>query len=394
MDSSDHPEPDGVAEPDAEPRSEIDNLRRELAASKQAIERLRSENANMNAITESAAAAIVVRSIDGTILSWNRGAEVMYGYSASEVVGRPISNLVRQERQALWYDWFERVNRGEALDRVEALTLRKDGSPVNILVSIFPVRDAAGQVVRVVALLLDISKEKKAEEQLRESGRRLELLSRQVLRAQETERSRISRELHDEIGQVLTQVSMNLQALLVAPSTHALTSGLEQSIESVNAAIERVRTLSFELRPSTLDDLGLAAALRFYLDQTARTSGIQTYFLNELGVNRLPRDLETTIYRLVQEATTNALRHSRARNLRVTLRQSPEGIELEIRDDGIGFDANALKEPAPGLRFLGLLGMQERVLLAQGKMEIISAPGEGCSIRASFPPAQAVSELL
>lgn len=393
MDSSNHPERDGTAGQNAELRSEVERLRQDLAASKQNEERLRSENADMKAITESTVAAIIVRDLDGRIISWNRGAEVIYGYSASELVGQPISKLVRPGHVAEWSNWFERVNRGEVLDRVEAVTLRKDGSQVNVLISILPVKDAVGRVVRVVGLLLDINKEKRAEENSRAFAEQLEALSRKQLETEERGRARLARELHDEIGQILTHVKMNLQALPDFPQRPGLASQLDQSIANIDAAIEHVRTLSFELRPSILDDLGLAAALRFYLDQTVRNSGIATRFVNELDAPRLARDLETTIYRVVQEATTNVIRHSRARNLRVTLRQSQEEVEIEVRDDGIGFDANAMKEPTSGLGFLGLLGMQERVRLARGNMEIVSQPGMGCTVWAAFPLNQHPAEF-
>jgi signal transduction histidine kinase len=222
-------------------------------------------------------------------------------------------------------------------------------------------------------------------EKLRAGRKRLEILSQQLLEVQEAERRHISRELHDEIGQALTALKVNLQAAQRLSDLRALSPYLEESISIVERTLHQVRNLSLDLRPSLLDDLGVVAALRWYVDRQAQRAGFEAQFIAEPQEMRLPPDLETTCFRLVQEALTNVVRHARAQRVQVILRHNQAGLELVIRDDGVGFDVNAVKDRMPGDRSLGLLGMQERVQLVDGQIKIESDPNRGTEIRAIFP---------
>lgn len=355
-------------------------------------EQLRLKSANFDAIVGSTDVAIILRSLDGTILTWNRGAEAIYGYSASEAVGRPISMLVPPELRNDLAKNLEGVAKGGELDRGEWPNVTKDGKTISVTFSVFPVRDANGQVVRAIGLVRDITRAKQAEEELREYSQRLELVSRQLLKAHEEERTRIARELHDEIGQTLVTLRVKLEAMRRSRRAALFAPKLKDSTATIDQAIKQVRELSFEIRPAALDDLGLASALRSYLNQTTRQAGIHAELTAEPAATRLGRDVESTIYRAVQVAVTNVVQHAHARHLWVTLQRSAQGISAEIRDDGVGFDVSAMQSADAGEKFLGLLGMQERVRLAGGRTEIISEPGNGCTIRAIFPSARSSEE--
>ena len=211
----------------------------------------------------------------------------------------------------------------------------------------------------------------------------LQILSRQLLEAQENERRHIARELHDEIGQALTAVKINLQATQRTPDT--LAAYVEDSISIVDRTLQQVRNLSLDLRPALLDDLGLVAALRWYVDRQAQRAGFTAQFVASPLETRPRADIETACFRVAQEALTNVMRHAQAQHVRVELRQHNTELYLLVRDDGKGFDVRTAQERAAQGVSTGLLGMQERVWLVSGQIEIESAPAWGTEIRARFP---------
>jgi PAS domain S-box-containing protein len=220
-----------------------------------------------------------------------------------------------------------------------------------------------------------------------QAGReRLQALSHQLVEAEESERRRIARELHDEIGQTLTLVKINLQTMQRLSDAPALAAHLEESISTVERALQQVRTLSLDLRPSLLDDLGLVPALRWYVDRQAQQAGLSMEFAADPLEQRLPPDLEITCFRLVQEALTNVVRHAQAQRVSVELRRRDGELQLVICDDGVGFDVQDALQRAVRGASLGLLGMQERILSVGGQIEFESAPTRGTEIRAHFLP--------
>jgi signal transduction histidine kinase len=222
-------------------------------------------------------------------------------------------------------------------------------------------------------------------EQIRTSRLQLQMLSQQLLGVQETERRHIARELHDEIGQALTAVKVNLQSVRRRSDLSILASPLDDSILLVERTLQQVRDLSLDLRPSLLDDLGVVSALRWYIDRQAQRGDFEAVFLTDLPDKRLPSDLETTCFRVVQEALTNIIRHAQAKQVWIELRQLDNMLKLIIRDDGVGFDVNAVLHHASGDLSLGILGMQERVQLIGGEISIASDPSRGTEIQVFFP---------
>ncbi len=231
-------------------------------------------------------------------------------------------------------------------------------------------------------------------EQVQAGRERLQTLSRRLMEVQELERNRIARELHDEIGQSLTAVKISLQAAQRAPESTGFVAQLEQSISIVDHAVQQVRNLSLDLRPPLLDDLGLVAALRWYIDRQTQWSGFTAEFISDPIMMRLSPELETVCFRVVQEALTNVVRHAEAHHVLVRLEQCDGELHLLIHDDGVGFDVRQAQQRAVRGDSLGLLGMQERVFFAGGKMEITSAPHHGTEIQVWFPLARGTESLL
>ena len=213
------------------------------------------------------------------------------------------------------------------------------------------------------------------------------MFSRQLIEAQEEERRRIARELHDQIGQVLTAVKMNLHTVQsVCNGTDAGTY-IKDNIEAVDEALRLVRDLSVDLRPPLLDDLGLVTALRWYVDRYAKRTGTVTDVIIKLKDQneRFSRELETACFRIAQEALTNIVRHARATHVWVKLRKEDGLLVLSVKDNGGGFDPEALRRRAPRVATLGLLGMQERAHSVGGVIEINSQISKGTEIRLKLP---------
>jgi signal transduction histidine kinase len=208
------------------------------------------------------------------------------------------------------------------------------------------------------------------------SQERLRALSRRLLEVQEEERGRIARDLHDDIGQALTALKIQLESRARA----------DECIATVSHTLERVRQLSLSLRPLQLDDLGLVAALRSHLDRQTGISGLTPHFdAAEAPRGGVAPEVETACFRVAQEAINNVLRHARARNLWLRLFTAGGRLALSVRDDGSGFDLEAARRRGAAGASLGLVGMEERVALAGGTLELRSAAGQGTVLLATFP---------
>ena len=212
-------------------------------------------------------------------------------------------------------------------------------------------------------------------------------LSRRVARdalrrvvGQELERQRLARELHDETGQALTSILLGLKSVEEAESPQAMRDAASGLRELVVATLQDVRRLAVELRPKALDDFGLVAALERLVQTFTETTGIETHLQASLGETRLPAEAETTLYRIVQEALTNVVKHAGARNVSIVLRRRDGAAMAVVEDDGEGFDPDGLPEGG-----LGLLGMRERVSLVDGRLEIESSPEAGTTVVVEVP---------
>jgi signal transduction histidine kinase len=224
----------------------------------------------------------------------------------------------------------------------------------------------------------------KAEAQLRTSARQLQALSRHVLQVQELERRRVAVELHDELGQSLTAIKINLQ-LSARLKDAPLVELNQENIRIVEDALQQVRRLATNLRPSMLDDLGLAPALKWIAEQNAGRAGFEVNFRHVRAQSRLAPDIETACFRIVQEALTNISRHAHATRVEISLSRAGEQMQLSVQDNGNGFDTAAMQQRAMLGGSLGVLGMQERANLIGGQLTIQSEAGKGSTVQLSCP---------
>jgi two-component system, NarL family, sensor histidine kinase UhpB len=211
------------------------------------------------------------------------------------------------------------------------------------------------------------------------------LRASQIINAQEQERKRIARELHDETSQVLTSLLISLAILEESITTQEARERIADTRKLAHQTLRAIRNLSIDLRPSALDDLGLLPALRWYVKEYQQKCAIEVEFAATGFKGRLPAEMETALYRIVQESLTNTARHANARKVIITMREDEDMVFATIADDGCGFDMDALRKSPDQDRGLGLAGMNERALLLDGSLTINASPGHGTVIEVQMP---------
>lgn len=309
----------------------------------------------------------------GCVVEGNRALERLTGFPVAEVLGRPVFELYHPDSRAAGRAAFAEFLQTGRIDDLELQVLRKDGAVIDISLHVSAIRNAAGAVVRSRSIWRDVSRRKRDAAQLRE-------LAVALQNAREDEGKRIARELHDQLGQALTALQLDLGWIdrKLPPEAAELHQRLAGSRALIDENVQLVRRLSTELRPSLLDDLGLPAAMQWFCRDFEQRAAIACTVHVPEGDTALPDPVCTALFRVLQEALTNVARHARARQVEVRLELAPEGAVLSVRDDGVGRAAGA----APGL---GLLGMQERIRAVGGRLEFESAPGAGTTVRARVP---------
>jgi PAS domain S-box-containing protein len=269
----------------------------------------------------------------------------------------------------------ESVKQGAPTYELEFRLRHKDGRYVHVLSRGYPVRrEAGGPVVRIVGTHFDLTARKQAEAE----RARTELLTRLVF-AQEDERRRIGREMHDQFGEQLTALARRIRMLKDACGDRDDWRAHIESLELIAQQLDRdVDHLVWELRPTALDDLGLRAALANYVQNWSTRVGISaTLHTSGLMDDRLSSEAETALYRIAQEALTNVAKHARAQNVGVILERRTDQVLLIVEDDGVGFEPGVAERPAQGF---GLVGMQERAGLVGATLEIESSAGRGTTV--------------
>jgi PAS domain S-box-containing protein len=319
--------------------------------------------------------------------------EEILGYSPEEWIAKPsmwIELLHPQDRQRVARE-HEQTNRTGDPFNIEYRLIARDGRVVWFRDEAFMVRDAAGRPLFWRGVMLDISGQKETEDKLRRS---LEILNRtmdqrralmaRLERAQEEERRRIAADIHDDPIQVMSAADIRIQGLAQATTDPQARRELGEVHETVLQAIERLRHLLFELRPPSLDDKGLVAALGLYVDHVARESGFQASVKDGLD-GEPPDESASILFRIAQEALANVRKHAGATRVEVALEERDGGIALRITDDGKGFDLESVRRPMPG--HLGMSAMPERAELAGGWCRVDSSPGGGTTVECWLPAA-------
>ncbi len=340
---------------------------------------LRESEERYRELFENAKDAIYVHDLKGIYLKVNRAAERLSGYSREEIVGHNFFEFVAQEHIKVVSESFcDKLNQeGETSYEVDVIA--KDGRRVPVEVSSRAIYEN-GKIVGVQGMARDITERKLAQDAL-------QMFSRQLIEAQEDERRRIARELHDQIGQILTAVKMNLHTVQQFCNGSEAGVFVKDNIEAVDEALRLVRDLSVDLRPPVLDDLGLVTALRWYADRYHIRTGLNIELFSDLSDQnqRFSREIETACFRIAQEALTNVVRHANASEVLLELSSEEGMLLLIVKDNGVGFDVESLRRRATRAATLGLISMQERAHAAGGDIQIISAPGKGTEVRFILP---------
>src|ERR1051326_6155540 len=360
----------------------------DVTDSVRAEEALRRAEELFRAIVEDQTEMIVRWKPDGTRTFVNQAYCRMFGKSYDELVGTSFWPLVAEPYQ-------ERV-----LERIRSLTpdspismglhesLSPDGKTRWTEWSDRAFFDEQGRQVELQSVGRDITERKRAEEALREANQRLRILSRRRAQIQEEERQRLARELHDQLGQLLSAAKINVQSASTLGEDSALDKKQSDAVRIVDSVLQEVRKISFALRPPVLDDLGLAPALRWMLSDLASSAGLKAEFVADSNLPRADAESETACYRVAVEAVTNSIRHAGARKIAMKLGKIDDAIQLRVRDDGRGFDLTMIERGVERER-LGLTGMRERAFAVGGQLEIKSALGEGTEIIGCFPISSA-----
>ena len=369
-----------------------DNLERRQIESEQLEEVLRDSGRRFRAIFNQAFQFTAVLDPPGRLLEANQAILDFGGLRNAKVYSQPFwetpwwSHSLQAQRDLK--EAIDRANRGE-LVRYEVELQGAEGKTAIVDFSLKPLKDENGRVTLLIAEGRDVTERKHAEEILRESEKELRMLSSRLLTAQEDERKRIARELHDSIGQSLSAVKFGVenslrQILETRPDTD--TQSLEALVPIVQCAIDEVRKIMTDLRPSLLDDLGIMATLEWFCREFRKVySRIHIEKEFDIQEYEMPEPLKIVIFRVVQEALNNIAKHSKASFVDLSLSKTDRVIELIIEDDGMGFDQASVSERIDFKGGYGLSSMKERTELSGGRFSIESTMGEGTVIRASWP---------
>jgi PAS domain S-box-containing protein len=355
---------------------------REITERRGIEERLTFQSFILNNVRDS----VVVADLEGRVRFWNQGAEALFGYTKDEMLGQSVTILYVEDgdNAARLAEDRNRVLRGEDATG-EWLRRRKDGSTVWVHSKRVVLRDADGMAIGILGVARDISEGKRTSEELLASHEQLRELAHRLRSVREQERAVMARQIHDELGQALSALHLDVAWLRARLTDEDVV--LEEKTRSMAALIEtsigRVRTLATELRPAVLDSLGLLAAIEWETQQFTRRTGIPCTHELPSDPSDVDADRSTDVFRILQEALTNVARHAGAREVVVTLRFWRNELQLSVSDDGRGITAAEIVSP----QALGLVGMRERALLWDGAVEWRARDGGGTVVDLRLPLA-------
>jgi PAS domain S-box-containing protein len=360
-----------------------------ISGLKDAQNRLRNHRDLLQVTLSSIGDAVIATDTKGSITFMNSAAEALTGWTESESIERPLTSVVRIVNEETREEIVNPVEKVLATGTVvglsnHSLLLTRDGRQVPIDDSAAPIRHH-GKTRGVVLVLSDVTERKLAERSRRES----EIMHR-LVDAQEAERRRIARDLHDHLGQQMTALRLRIETLSDDCGENKVLANAMNEVKESAVSIDRdIGFLSWELRPTELENFGLIDALSSFVREWSKHHGIAAEFHAftasfNYDDQRLPEPVETNLYRIAQEALSNVRKHADARNVSVLL-QVKDQVTLIVEDDGMGFEQSGEWEKKASTECLGLISMQERAALLKGDLEIDSSRGSGTTVRARVP---------
>ncbi len=363
-----------------------DHLEEKIVECNLAGEELKKSEESIRTILDNAFDAIITMNSEGIITNWNQRAASIFGWHANEVIGKKLVDLIIPSQYKAAHTSgltrFLKTGEHEILNKQIQLTaLNKSGRtfPVEIAVSAIQ-RD---NTYMFTGIIRDITQRKQAEGELLTSRERLRNLSNRLQSAREEEKTRIAREIHDELGQALTMLKLDWSWIEKRlPSRDDVVIDKARSMMVlIEDTIQIVQRISSELRPQMLDILGLCDTLKWQTKEFQKRTGI--YCTLNIEPDQFPVDSErsTALFRIYQEALINVVRHAEASKVETCFRKENGTLVLEVKDDGIGMDESLLENP----QSLGLIGIRERILVWRGKMQLESVLGEGTTLKVTIP---------
>lgn len=311
------------------------------------------------------------------LVNWNKNHETIFGYTAEEMDGISVASFHLQENLRSILSLEEAFMNGNQAS-IEAPLITKDGRLLPFLLT--GTKFESDGKIYLMGVGIDISDRKKAELELQNSYEKLQQLSQYTEKAKESERKMIARELHDDLGQALTAVKIDLAIIKQQISNPDVCFKIEKTSDLVGETIKTVQRLTFQLRPEIIDDLGLNAAISWYTKEFSQRSGIMIILDMDSEV-AIPPDDSLTLYRILQESLTNVARHSKATQVVIKLMQENDMINFRISDNGIGISDQEINAK----NSFGLIGIKERATSLAGTCEICSNNGSGTVVNLLFP---------
>ncbi len=353
---------------------------RDITEHQQAVEQLRFQSTILQNVQDS----VIMTDLQGRVMYWNDGATALFGYTTDEMLGRSMERLYPDAGRDAMADDIKQILEGQVQLR-EWSGRRRDGSPVCVDVKTAVMRDTHGQAIGLLGVGKDITERKLADQALQATHERLRDFAGRMRSVREQERAMMARQIHDELGQVLTALGMDVAWLEARLPTNdrTLVEKCRAMAALIEATIGRVRTLATDLRPAVLDDLGLLAAIEWETQQFTRRTGIACALEQPATLPPLDADRSTDLFRILQEALTNVVRHAAAHRVEVQVRATAAELVLVVGDDGRGIEEAEASSP----RSLGLLGMRERALLWNGTVQVRAGPQGGTTVTVQLPLA-------
>ncbi|HEY2980850.1 MAG TPA: PAS domain S-box protein [Anaerolineales bacterium] len=361
----------------------------DMTERKRAEEQLQKSEERFRRIVETSFEGICVVDANARITFTNWRMAAMLGYVIEELAGQTVFDFVDEHSREEARKRFKRRSQGIS-EQFDLCFRRKDGSELWVIINATPIFDAAGVFQGALGMMTDITERKQAESSLQQ-------LTARLLQLQDEERRRIARELHDTTAQNLAALAMSLSCLKTAVPAFEprAEKALADSLAMAEKCSQEIRTISYLLHPPLLDEVGLLVALRDYVKGFSRRSNIGVDLVLPPQLVRLPREVETALFRIVQESLGNIHRHSGSSTAVIQLQATPSEVQLEIRDAGHGMLADernaAMTGPASFSALgVGITGMRERMQQLRGRLEIRST-SEGTLIKAILPLQQAIA---
>jgi PAS domain S-box-containing protein len=361
-----------------------ERLNEELAERKRIEESLRLREERFRSVAQTANDAIITVNSQGQIVFWNQAAESIFGYSAHDVVGKPLLFLMPERFRREHQEGIKRVastGRSNMIGRtVEIVGLGRNGEEFPVELSLATWKTEEGKFF--TGIVRDITGRKRAEQEIRH-------LSRQLIKVSEEEKKRIAQDLHDEFGQDLTVLHFGVEALQGSFPVDMATqkNKCHELVRLVEKLGDNIRKTAAELRPGMLDHLGLVPTLEWFVEDFGKRVGGLEIDFQAVGIKGRPdSEIEIVLYRVLQEALNNIAKHAKAGHVDVLLTYSHPKLIFTIKDDGVGLQTTRSGKTVPGeAKGIGLLGMRERVGSVGGTCDVVSNKGKGTMIRVKLP---------